>query len=109
MSWNDDSWRDGYDAWKLASPYDDEDPCDHEEYEADIMTGRATCTMCGYAWWQTTEESAAESRRQAEYGEWAGDQERPWTRFKEWAREWWHRIKLRWPARKSPVVDDLPF
>ena len=30
MSWNDDSWRDGYDAWKLASPYDDEDPCDED-------------------------------------------------------------------------------
>lgn len=23
MAWNDDSWRDGYDAWKLASPDED--------------------------------------------------------------------------------------
>lgn len=22
MGWDDDSWKDGYDAWKLASPYD---------------------------------------------------------------------------------------
>lgn len=45
----DDSWRDTYDEWKLACPYDDEQPedtCDHEEYEVD-WEGRAECHYCG--------------------------------------------------------------
>lgn len=42
----DDSWRDSYDAWKLASPYDDydDDPredCDHDEYEVDAALRKA--------------------------------------------------------------------
>ena len=105
MSWNDDSWRDGYDAWKLASPYDDDDPCDHQEYEADVLTGRAICNMCGHAWWLTTEELNAEHRRIAEYGEWAADQYRR-ERW-EWLARWWDWLKPRW--RKSPTSDDLPF
>ena len=107
MSWNDDSWKDGYDTWKLASPYDDDDPCDHEDYDADVLTGRAMCNRCGHAWWQTTEEIELECRRIAEYSEWVAEQERPWVRFKEWARDWW--LSIRWPPRKLPAGDDLPF
>jgi hypothetical protein len=24
--------------------------CEHEEYNYDILTGRATCAMCGFIW-----------------------------------------------------------
>ena len=90
--------------------YDDwpPDECDHEDYEADILTGRATCNRCDHAWWQTPEEISAETERIHRYYEWVEDQERPWTRFKEWAGGWWDRLKPRWPKR-APVSDDLPF
>lgn len=48
----DNSWRDSYDDWKLESPCDDgpEDECDHEEFELDILTGRASCGRCDHVW-----------------------------------------------------------
>ena len=57
MTWNDDSWRDGYDAWKLASPDDYYDePCDHEDYDVDTLEGRARCHRCGESWWADEDE-----------------------------------------------------
>lgn len=35
----DDAWRDGYDAWKLRSPYDD-------DYDSRYEPGH--CPICGY-------------------------------------------------------------
>lgn len=29
----------------------DDDFCDHDDYDADILTGRAQCYRCGEAWW----------------------------------------------------------
>jgi hypothetical protein len=42
-------------------PYDDDDwreddPCDHDEHDVDILTGRAHCWRCGEAWWLTSDE-----------------------------------------------------
>ncbi|MDB5612088.1 MAG: hypothetical protein JWP25_8988 [Bradyrhizobium sp.] len=107
----DDSWRDGYDAWKLREPdWDDEpeDECEHEEYEVDILVGRAHCCRCPHSWWQTNEEIAAETRRIADYYEWQRQQESRWFQFKERMRSWWRSI---WQRRKRPakVVDDIPF
>lgn len=53
-----------------ASPgyWDEPDTdCWHEDYDADILTGRATCNMCGHSWWQTSEEIEREQRHQIEY------------------------------------------
>jgi hypothetical protein len=36
--------------------YVDDDPCDHEGHDVDILTGRAHCWRCGEAWWLTREE-----------------------------------------------------
>lgn len=52
MAWHDDSWRDSYDSWKLASP-DDEYPqyeCEHEDYDIDTIEGRCHCHRCGDSW-----------------------------------------------------------
>ena len=27
--------------------------CDHDDYDIDILTGRASCNMCDYRWWAT--------------------------------------------------------
>lgn len=120
MTWNDDSWKDGYDAWKLASPHDDyeeEDPCDHEDAETDCLDGRVYCHRCGAQWYATAEELAAEHRRVVEYAKWEERENR---------RQWWRdlfapildpidslRWKLRrlsWRWRRAPIIDDdIPF
>lgn len=98
--WDEDE----YENWS------EDECCDHEDYDADILTGRAMCNRCGHAWWQTDKEMAAETERIRDYYEWMEDQERPWFRFKEWLGGLWFRIKQQWPKRNSPVVgDDFPF
>lgn len=115
MSWNDDSWRDTYDAWKLRSPYDDEpeDDCFHEEYEIDF-NGNARCETCGESWYATAAEIAAQRERYREYDAYCRRVER---------RERWRRLTypVRWPIfrllsrlwpRKSYAVltdDEIPF
>jgi hypothetical protein len=118
MAWNDDSWKDGYDAWKTREPdYGDDEPeddCYHEDYEADILTGRATCNRCGHAWWQTKEELEAEQRREAEYQIWVEEQHRR-ERWEWLARPWrwfWYRALLPFSPRKAVSVlrdDEIPF
>ncbi len=115
----------GYDAWKTQSGYDDrdtfpsyddepEDECDHEEYETDILTGRAECCKCPHSWYVTPEQEAAERERIREYAEWERRQQR---------REFWRRLTypVRWPVyrvlnriwpRKACRVltdDEIPF
>lgn len=121
MPWHDDSWRDGYDAWKLASPDDDgaeADYCEHDEYDIDILEGRATCSSCGEHWDVSTDELEAELYRLAYY---EADFEREMRR--QWWRDFFARIThpVRWPIyrllqwlrfRKSHAVlldDEIPF
>lgn len=115
----DDSWKDSYDAWKLASPdddYEDEDPCDHDDYEIDILDGRCRC-MCGHSWYASNEQVEAEIERQAAYDEYLERENR---------RQWWRDLfapitdpinSLRWKLRRvgwrwkrvSAIDDDIPF
>jgi tRNA(Ile2) C34 agmatinyltransferase TiaS len=47
---NDDKWRDSYDAWKLAGPYDDdEDVCPQCEGDPDYHMNNDgfPCPICG--------------------------------------------------------------
>lgn len=44
---------------------DDDDPCDHESYDVDILTGRAHCFRCGEAWWLTSDQLKNELRLMA--------------------------------------------
>lgn len=109
-----------YDSWKCRSPddeypYDDgeEDPCDHDEYDLDILTGRAFCYRCGEAWYATDEEMRAEAQRQADYWEWTAEQERPWNRFKEWLRSTRLAAAIsRWRFNRNfrrDFDDEVPF
>lgn len=46
---------------------DDHDAtCDHEDYEVDILTGRASCWRCGETWWLSSDELKEELRLAAE-------------------------------------------
>ena len=118
MSWNDDSWRDGYDAWKLQSPYDDEGPEDCHDCSDSfrILTdGRtAECRVCGETWWANAEELDAKRNEIVEQQEWMRRRAR---------REFWRRLTLPirwpifrlfervWPRQACRVLDDseLPF
>lgn len=107
-----------YDHWKTTEDdpgddypsHDPADDCCHEEYDADILTGRATCTYCGHAWWQTTAEIRAEIERIRLYSEWEYEQHRPLVRFRWWVLGWWWAMKRRWSrGRRAKVDDGIPF
>lgn len=110
-----------YDQWKTRDPndrgyydYEDEDPCDHEGAEIDILTGNWDCYRCGEHRGATQAEIDAELQFQREYAE---HQER------EYRREFWRKLTLpiRWPIfrllervwpRKSLTVltdEEIPF
>lgn len=121
-NYRNDSWRDNYDAWKLASPddeqsYYDEDEraeCRHEDREA-TTDGRVICSDCGFeVWWMTLDDLKA-----------VHDEAVAWER-RERRREFWRRISrltlpIRWPIyrvlnriwpRRATVVltdDEIPF
>ena len=56
-------------CWDYDDPWDyndEPDECDHEDYDVDILTGRAHCYRCGDAWWLTGDQLSQEHRWQAE-------------------------------------------
>jgi len=68
--------------------------CDHEDYDADILTGFATCGLCGHKWMQTEAEIQRERAAQ-----------QAWDRqCEEWERN--PPPPLPQPA---PTGDDIPF
>ena len=118
MPWNDDSWKDSYDAWKTREPdYGDEpDECDHDDYDTDLIEGRATCNKCGLRWGMSAADIQAEIDRQQLYYEQCAEQERPWNRLKLWWRDTWlvTWARTRWWAWRHPHTEaedepELPF
>jgi len=88
--------------------YDDgpDDPCDHEEYEIDILTGRAECSYCPHSWYATSGQIAAEIEHHRQYAEWEAREHRrerivsffaPITGLVSWAR------------KLFVATDELPF
>lgn len=112
---SDDRWRDSYDTWKLATPpeYDyigpePEDDCIHEDYETDILTGLATCSVCGHRWYQTDDEVAAEHRRAVQYEAWQRRENRR-ERIRPLMHPLRKLIERFWPRRRFVNDDDIPF
>ncbi len=57
------SEEDDYDPyWDI----DDDEPCDHDDEDVDILTGRAHCYRCGEARWLTDKELRREIEIQAQ-------------------------------------------
>lgn len=52
-------------------PYEgyDDDFCECDDYDADILEGRAHCLRCGRTWWLSDEQMKQELRFQVEYAE----------------------------------------
>lgn len=63
----------------LSTFYDDveeiREDCDHDEYETDVLTGRAFCQMCDYTWYQTSADLARDQERTARYTRWCAENE----------------------------------
>jgi hypothetical protein len=102
----DDSWRDGYDEWKLRSPYDDEpeDECIHEEREIS-WEGFATCGRCGHTWWASAAELETERLLNEDYDKHCRREERC-----ERVRQLVGRLAFwrRW-RKPQPNDDEIPF
>lgn len=108
MAWNDDSWKDGYDAWKLASPedYEPEEECFHEDYESS-WEGRATCDRCGHSWWLSSTEMEWDRQASEAFDAYCRREERR-EKIAEWVN--WLTFWRRWRGRKPAMVDDeCPF
>ncbi len=88
-------------------PYSDDDYCDHEDYDIDILEGRAHCYRCGQWWYLTGDELDKHLRLQSEYDA---------AMYREFRREntWWKRV-IRWLAFKFrnraevSIYDEVPF
>jgi hypothetical protein len=97
--------------WDANDPYPDDGDdlvCDHTDYEADILTGKATCPDCGHWWLQSAEEIERERQAQIAYDKMIEEAEREERsllgrakRLVYRVRQWWHR-----PARPA---DEIPF
>ena len=124
MPWDDDSWRDSYDAWKLASPDDDRDgECYHEDFEIDLE-GRAYCNSCDHRWWPSEADVLSFRYANEAYDRYCRRAERRerwaerWLQYTRWIRwplgrlldrimppKWRRYMDRRWRA----VDDEIPF
>lgn len=106
-----------YDQWKCTDPnepYNDEPECDHDDYEYDILTGRAECSMCSHSWYLSDREMNHQARLQAEYQKIMDHENR---------RQWWRdrtypvrmfifrSLERIWPRKAIKVLhdDEIPF
>lgn len=95
----------------------DDDPCDHDDYDTDLLDGRCHCYRCGESWYASAAEIDAELRYQSEYAE---------AMEREDRRQWWNDLiyavlhplqTIHWKLaqrgwfRTSPAItdDDIPF
>ncbi len=94
------------------SDYDDEwdwDGCDHEDYDIDIIDGRARCRKCGDSWYATDEEVLSTIDAMSAHDRYMEEENR-----KQWWRDLWWRVTapFRWRRRRRPVTvadDEIPF
>lgn len=94
-----------YDKWKTTPPdfYADVDEreCDHEEFDYDILTGRAFCNYCDHQWWLTEAQLKAMESAVLEY-------DRMMRRERRWWRIAW-RTLADWLVSFRVDSDEVPF
>lgn len=98
----------GRHPWDANDPYPGEEmpECDHVDYEADILTGIATCA-CGHRWMQTAAEIAEERENQRAYEEMCTAWEREDRKLTNRLRKLVNRVRNAW--RRSQPTDEIPF
>lgn len=99
----------GRHPWDANDPYP-EDDCDHEDYEADILTGMASCGRCGHRWMQTAQEIERERQAQIAYDAMCEAWEREQRSLSYLLRRWVNRVRdAIWPRRRAEAHDEIPF
>lgn len=99
------------DQYGYIDDSDDDDFCDHDDYDTDLLNGKCQCYRCGHSWYATTEQIDRELRFQSEYAE---------AMEREYRREWWTTLPARilgklmspfqrWHDRRLPDDDGIPF
>lgn len=97
-----------------CQPDDEDEVCDHEEYEVD-WEGRATCNSCHETWWLTAEQYDAylksESEWAAEYDRMQRRERSRFWRMLRAARGCLRRImpKPRRLSARAVNDDEIPF
>lgn len=96
---DNDQWDDGY----------EDEPCDHDDYESDLLSGRAHCFRCGHSWCLTDAELNREIEHMAKYQEMIDRMER-WR----WLRDLREAVlaPFRWVKDRlypPPADDGIPF
>lgn len=83
---------------------DEDDMCDHDDYDIDILDGRKRCYRCGESWFMTDEELDHHEEMQRAADAYYARLESPWYRFKEWMASLFSR-------RSVEEIDDdeIPF
>lgn len=129
MPWNDDSWRDGYDAWKLLSPDDDygwhpddgpeaSNDCEMEDGCGVINEirddGTVVCPCGGHSWRAHPEDVYQFLQEKAENERYDRQQRRRefWRRL-TYPIRWrlWRLFGRIWPRKAIRLLDhdDIPF
>lgn len=93
--------------FEVDEEYDrDYDGCDHEDYDIDILDGRARCDRCGESWYATNDEILRVIDCMSAHDRWEEEQNR-----RQWWRDLWHSIRsfFRRKAPRQIYEDDLPF
>ena len=99
MAWHDDSWRDSYGSWKLASP-DDEYPqyeCEQEDYDIDTIEGRCHSHRCGDSWYATEEEIISAIDSESVYARYVDE-----LNHRQWWRDLFAQLTLSDPLAYIP-------
>lgn len=95
----------GRHPWDANDPYPDDgrpqDECDHEDYAADILTGVATCDVCGHRWDQTAADLKREREAQIAYDNYCAE----WEKRNPGAP----RDLVGTRPTSGPYDDELPF
>lgn len=87
-------------------------PCDHADYDVDILTGRASCNFCSHGWYVSEDQILRQIEHERAYNEYLDRENR-----RQWWRElfapilnWrWRFQKWRWSRQKTITDDDIPF
>ena len=94
----------GRQPWDANDPYPG-DECDHVDYEADILTGIATC-HCGHRWMQTSQEIASQREAQAVYDKQCDEWDRADRSLAQQMKRLLGSLRVKW--RRGPE-DEIPF
>jgi|SRR6185312_1019946 len=94
----------------------DDEPCDHEDHDVNLIDGRCQCYRCGESWYATTAEIDEQLRFESEYHE-AMEREnrRQWWSDLFWAIRHplatlhWEMQKRGWFRPRVLTDDDIPF